>query len=45
MVVAACVVPPGVQLPGLHDSKQMSEEDRERLYEAIVADNRIKWAV
>ncbi len=44
VVTAACIVPPGVELEGVDDSKKLTEADREALYERIVADPRIKWA-
>ncbi len=46
VVVAACVVPRGVELPPLlNDSKKMTEEEREQIYEHICSDARIKWKV
>ncbi|KAJ9529402.1 hypothetical protein QJQ45_013745, partial [Haematococcus lacustris] len=35
VVAAACVLPPGVDIPGINDSKQVDEASRERLYEAV----------
>ncbi|GAX78110.1 hypothetical protein CEUSTIGMA_g5552.t1 [Chlamydomonas eustigma] len=45
VVAAACYVPPGVVLPGVNDSKQMTEAAREELYRFICEDHRIKWKV
>jgi ribonuclease HII len=45
VVAAACIIPEGVQLEGVNDSKAMSEKARERLYAQIVGDPRIVWAV
>jgi len=41
--VAAVVLPEGFSHPVLNDSKQLSEVKRERLYEEITADARIRW--
>lgn len=35
VVAAACILPPDFDLPGLTDSKRLSPEARERLFEAI----------
>lgn len=37
VVVAACIVPLTVSLHGINDSKQMTEADRERLFEELSA--------
>ncbi len=37
VVVAAVILPHGVQLPGLNDSKKVPEHTREKLYELITA--------
>lgn len=37
VVVAAVILPHGVQLPGLNDSKKIPEQRREALYELIIA--------
>ena len=43
VIAAACILPEGVQIEGVDDSKKInSEEDRELLYEAIMADKRIE---
>ena len=41
--VAAVVLPEDFTHPVLNDSKQLSEVKRERLYEEITADARIRW--
>lgn len=41
--VAAVVLPEDFTHPVLNDSKQLSEMKRERLYEEITADARIRW--
>jgi len=45
VIAAACILPEGVQVEGVDDSKKInSEEERELLYEAIMADKRIETA-
>ena len=34
---AAVMLPPGLELPGLNDSKKLTEKKREALYDAIIA--------
>ena len=41
---AACILPFGLELPGLNDSKKLSEKQRERLYEEITA-QALAWSV
>ena len=41
---AACVLPVGLELPGLNDSKKLSEKKREALYPLIVS-GALAWAV
>lgn len=36
VVAAACVVPPGVEIEGVNDSKTLTEEKREAIYEEIM---------
>lgn len=36
VVVASCILPPFLRIPGLNDSKQISEKKREELYKIIV---------
>lgn len=44
VVAAAVILPRRFALPGLNDSKQVAEEKRERLYEAITA-RALAWGV
>ena len=45
VIAAACILPEGVQIEGVNDSKKInSEEERELLYEAIMEDKRIETA-
>jgi ribonuclease HII len=37
VVAAAAVLPDGMLIPGVTDSKQLSEQERERLYDVIIA--------
>ena len=37
VVAAACVMPPHVHIPGIGDSKALSAERREALYEQLMA--------
>lgn len=41
---AACILPAGLELPGLNDSKKLSEKRREALYAQITA-QALAWAV
>ena len=41
---AACILPAGLELPGLNDSKKLSEKRREALYAQITA-QAVAWAV
>ena len=34
---AAVMLPPGLEIPGLNDSKKLSENKRETLYDTIIA--------
>lgn len=40
----ACILPRGLEIPGLNDSKKLSEKKREQLYDVITA-QAIAWAV
>ncbi|HUF64023.1 MAG TPA: ribonuclease HII [Verrucomicrobiales bacterium] len=44
VVAAAVVLPEDFDLPGLDDSKKLRPEQRQRLYEALIADTRVVWA-
>lgn len=41
---AACILPAGLELPGLNDSKKLTEKRREALYTQIIA-QAVAWAV
>ncbi len=41
---AACILPAGLEIPGLNDSKKLTEKRREALYTQIIA-QAVAWAV
>lgn len=45
VVAAACILPDGVMLRGLNDSKQLVEEERERLFLEISSLPSCDWAI
>lgn len=45
VVAAAAMLPPDAEFPGLNDSKQMTEEAREELYQQLTAHPEVTWAV
>ncbi|KAF6261329.1 ribonuclease H-like domain-containing protein [Scenedesmus sp. NREL 46B-D3] len=45
VVAAAAVLPDDMEFAGLNDSKQMSEEAREELYEQLTSHPDVRWAV
>lgn len=45
VVCAAAILPPGINLPGLDDSKKLTARRREELYSAIAQNPEILWAV
>ena len=45
VVAAACIIPATVDIKGIDDSKKLSEEEREELYELITSHPEIIWAV
>ena len=45
VVAAAVVLPPGYELPGLNDSKQLSATRREKLYECLMQDDSVAKCV
>lgn len=45
VAAAAVILPKAFALPGLDDSKKLSAARRETLYEQIVSDPRIRWAL
>ncbi len=44
VVAGACILPNGIELPYLNDSKKLTEKRRDALYELII-NNAISWAV
>ncbi len=44
VVAAACILPRGLVIPSLNDSKQISEKKREYLY-GVITENAVSWAV
>ncbi len=44
VAAGACILPLGLEIPGLNDSKKLSEKKREALYE-FITHNAISWAV
>ena len=44
VVAGACILPTDCDIPGLNDSKKLSEKKREALYEIITAEA-VSWAV
>lgn len=44
VVAGAAILPEGVSLPGVNDSKQLSEKKREKAYEAVV-ESALAWGV
>jgi ribonuclease HII len=45
VVAAACILPEGVLLPGLNDSKQVVEAGREKIYLQITTLENCDWAI
>lgn len=45
VVSAVCIIPEDVFLPGINDSKKLTAEMREALFQQIAADKRIHYAV
>eukprot|EP00941_MAST-03F_sp_MAST-3F-sp1_P000519 g519.t1 len=44
VVAAACIIPPDVHIDGIDDSKKISEENREILYEKLISNPKIRSA-
>ncbi len=44
VVAGACILPAGIELPYLNDSKKLTEKRRDVLYEQII-DSAVAWAV
>jgi ribonuclease HII len=45
VVAAACVIPDGILIPGINDSKQLTPQKRYALFEHITSDARISYGV
>lgn len=45
VVTAAVVLPEGYELPGLTDSKQLTAKKREKLFEALMSDERVEKSI
>lgn len=45
VVAAAAILPSDIDFPGLNDSKQMTEEDRDRLYDLLTTHPDVRYAV
>jgi len=45
VVAAACIIPGGVYISGVNDSKQLSPKRRAEIYDSIVSNDRIIFAV
>lgn len=43
LAVASVILPKGFSLPGLDDSKKLTERKRDRIFAALVADPSIRW--
>lgn len=44
VVAGACILPNGIDLPYLNDSKKLTEKRREKLYE-LITESAVSWAV
>lgn len=45
VVAAACIIPEGMTLAGINDSKQLNSEAREMFYEMLLAEKKIEYAL
>ena len=45
VVAAACIIPKGVIIEGVHDSKKLNEQQREDVYEKLTTHKDVIWAV
>lgn len=45
VVAAACILPEGCYLPGLDDSKKLTERRREQLFSVLTEDPRVRYGV
>ena len=44
-MAAACVIAPGVQLDGIDDSKKLSAQQREQLFEVLTTHPQVEHAM
>ena len=44
VTAGACILPRGLVIPGLNDSKKLSEKKRDQLY-GLITENALSWAV
>lgn len=44
VVTAACFIAPGLHIDGINDSKQTTEEEREKMYEVLTSHPSVWWA-
>ena len=45
VVAAACIISEDCDIPGINDSKVMTEEDREQVYNLLITSPHVQWAV
>lgn len=45
VVAAACMIPAGVLIPGVNDSKLLTPQERSEIYQRIVQDERISYGI
>jgi ribonuclease HII len=45
VVAAACIVTADVDIDGIHDSKSISEAEREAIYERLIAHPGVRYGV
>jgi ribonuclease HII len=45
VVAAACIISQECDIPGINDSKAMTEDDREQLYTLLTSSPHVHWAV
>jgi len=45
VVAAACIIPQGILIPGVNDSKQLNAGERAELFQLIISDDRIVYGV
>lgn len=45
VVAAACIVPPGLEIPGVDDSKKLSPKERYTIFQKVVELSEVVWDV